>query len=421
MFTFGSLLILRRKYLRKQLLARTMKFSVLQQGPDESRLGNLSELWKDSEKIGDFQTPLCLLYSRAGSIPHLTNEVLQYLNKPIIPVVFPLPSIVGLIEPAKKYGHGIGKFVGLEEYPVYISVQDPVEPAPSGYNDKSGISVWSTGGRVRLNVDQFMAAVESFRPAFYQVLCDSDTPQDSSRKRLTHSVERSLVHLDKCLEKHLRSDKLKNTAVFGSVVGGFSPDARKKSAMQTVLRPVDGFVIDGFHWNNSDLGLLNTFEQMLPILKETVTLLPSDKPRVLHGVLPPDMILEAIKCGIDLFDASYAFAVTERGGALMVPVSIGNSPGNILIKDGLKPLNSHFKYEIDLKNEIYREDFSPILEGCACYTCRQFSKAYIHHLLNTSEMLAFVLLMLHNLHNFLSFFSIIRELISKGELDKLQF
>ncbi|XP_076373416.1 queuine tRNA-ribosyltransferase accessory subunit 2 isoform X1 [Tachypleus tridentatus] len=421
MFSFGLRLIVGKRYLRIQLFTRTMKFAVLQQGPEESRLGNLSEFWKDSEKIEDFETPLCLLYSRAGSIPHLTNEVLQYLNKPVTPVVFPLPSVVDLFEPVKKYGHGIGKFVGLEEYPICISVQDPVEPAPSGYNDKAGISVWNTRGRAHLDVDKFMAVVESFEPAFYQALCDSDTPQGSSRKRLTHSVERSLIHLDKCLEKHLTSDKLKNTAIFGSVVGGFSPDARKRSAMQTVLRPVDGFVIDGFHLDNSDPDLLSTFKQMFPILKETIALLPLDKPRVLHGALSPDMVLKAIKCGIDLFDASYAFAVTEQGRALVTPVSTGNSPVNILVKDGLKLLNSHFKYEIDLKNEIYREDFSSLLEGCTCYTCCQFSKAYIHHLLNTSEMLAFVLLMLHNLHNFLSFFSFARELISKGELDKLQF
>ncbi|XP_054711693.1 queuine tRNA-ribosyltransferase accessory subunit 2-like [Uloborus diversus] len=358
-----------------------------------------------------FQTPMVLTYAKGGTVPHLTFNSLQRLKNHKMLLLNTLPTVVEFKEAVETQGKGLGAFVGLPEFAFNLSIQDPATLTPSGYNVKKGVSVWTHGGKKLLNTDQFMSAVKAMKPIWYQALCDSDTPRDSSKKRLNKAVDHSLRFLDECLEEHKKCSELENTSIFGTIQGGYDLFLRKKSAQETALRPVDGFVIDGFHMNGPQAENLE-FEEIKPILLDTINLLPADKPRILYGPLRPEFMIEAIKCGIDIFDSSYAFQLTEAGEALIYP---------------LESLNNHFKSCSDnikksrkisklcLLDEAFKMDLSSILSTCECYTCKHYTRAYIHHLLTTSELLAYILLMIHNLHHLLEFFNAIRIAMQKAE------
>uniref|UniRef100_A0A1B6H1G2 tRNA-guanine(15) transglycosylase-like domain-containing protein n=1 Tax=Cuerna arida TaxID=1464854 RepID=A0A1B6H1G2_9HEMI len=165
--------------------------------------------------------------------------------------------------------------------------------------------------------------------------------------------------------------------------------------------------------------------------------------RVLHGCWRPDVVLKLVQAGIDVFDSSLVYLATERGCALTFtyhacphPVSSNEDQCNggieekqkengyiKIAKQNCKPDEMNTKtckriinYEMNLNDKIYFDDLSPIMRDCKCLACTKHTRAYIHHLLNTREMLASVLLMIHNLHHYQKFFEAIRENGKKGQL-----
>lgn len=188
--------------------------------------------------------------------------------------------------------------------------------------------------------------------------------------------------------------------MFASLVGGTLSELRIQCATQSVaIDGVAGFVVEGFH----TYGTLSEFywdePQSIKSLKYSVDCLPKNKPRVVTGYLHPVAVIDLILNDIDIFDTSYTYQVTERGGALSFPY-----------RTNQKPPAADVMFELNLKDAKYADQFAPILEDCDCYTCRSnFTRAYIHHLLNTKELLSSVLLSLHNLHHYLRFFEQVRE------------
>lgn len=400
------------------ILTEKMKFAVQKIGESGARLGVLYDIGRHCEKA--FRTPMCFVYTSKGSVPHLSYETLQLLTKDCLPVVLPLVSLAETYEAVKKFSKGIGAFIGLQEYVLYTSIQDPAVRTLSGYNDKNGVSLWPKSGRNQLNVGKFMDIQEAFCPDMYQALCDSDTDKNSSKKRIRKSVERTLDYLDGCIEIHNKSEKLSKTAIFGTIEGGFDLEARKKSAKLTACRPVAGFIIDGFNCYGPETEGFE-FEEIKDILKATLEHLPADKPRMMHCVWRPDNVIRAVESGIDLFDASYPYILTQRGTALVLPLQYSKAKPLLsdapLINGDMRQPNV---VEINLEAQMYKEDMSPILEGCKCYTCRRFTKAYVHHLLVTSEMLAQVLLMIHNLYHYMSFFETIQKALEEDDFNKMK-
>lgn len=359
-----------------------------------------------------FKTPMFYSYARGGSIPHLTFDSLKYLNTEKTMLLHTLPTTVEFKEAVESQGKGLGASVGIPEFPFHLSIQDPGILTPTGYNVKKGVSVWTHAGRKVISVAEFMAIVKSFRPLSYQALTDSDTPAGCSTKRLNKAVDNSLRFLEECLEDHKTSSDLKNTAVFGTVQGGYDLFLRKKSAELTASQAVDGFIIDGFHVNGPDVEDID-FSKIKPILTEVLALLPRDKPRILNGAFSFETMLEAVKCGIDIFDSSYAYVLTESGEASVFPFVEVKEILKSSIED--KPLKrAKLPTKLCLKEKIYKDDFEPILKNCECYTCTNYTRAYINHLLVTSELLAPILLMIHNLHHLTIFFEKIRNAIESN-------
>jgi queuine tRNA-ribosyltransferase subunit QTRTD1 len=315
-----------------------------------------------------------------------------------------------------KYKQGIGHFAAMQDYLVYCSVQDPAERVPPGYNVTSGVSVWGRGGKILLNAKSYMDVIDGCRPDWYQALCDSDTDRTSSRKRIRKSVDRTLAYTDSCIDLQAGLPGLVGCGVIAAVEGGFCIDERLRSARETAKKPVNGFSIEGFHSFGPEVEQFDITE-ISDILTTTLAELPADKPRLLPGAYTPIDVLRAVRLGIDIFDSSYPYVVTGRGGALVFSHDVSSTSSSASVnghQTDKKP------FEISLGDSCYTDDLSPLLDDCQCYTCVGHSRAYIHHLLETSELLAGVLLMIHNFHHYFGFFRSVRQAIVDGTFDVLE-
>lgn len=373
--------------------------------------GRRGEIWalKDFPDGERLPTPMCLLYTQAGSVPHLTCDTLHRIKHiDHHPALFPLPAIASFSSSVQEFGGGISKFAGLSSHPAIVRVQDPMKLTPSGFNDKAGVSVWDAAGRIHLNALTFTRIMESFKPACYQALCDSDTPKDASNKRLNRAVERTTSLLDQCIAAKSLSSALSDCSILGTVVGGYSREHRLASAQEIAKRDVDGYVVEGFHVDGPESTNIK-FDDVKGLLDEVVAYLPEDKPRFMHGILRPEFILKAAMSGIDVFDASFVNAATDGGLALSFSCSGDKDLSLMLERDLLDQ-----QLALNVKDLSYRDKLTPLLEGCECYTCEHFTRAYVNHLLNTGEMLAYVLLNLHNIHHFLKYFEAIRNFLEKA-------
>ena len=178
-------------------------------------------------------------------------------------------------------------------------------------------------------------------------------------------------------------------AQFGIIQGGIYPDLRAESVQQTVDIGFEAYAIGG-------LSVGEPVEVMYGVVGHTAPLLPDDRPRYLMGTGMPDDLIECVASGIDLFDC-------------VLPTRNARN-GQLLTRRG----------PLAIKNARYAEDFSPPDPECACYTCRNFSRAYLRHLFIVGEMTAATLNSLHNLHFYLDTMRRIREAIVFGSFEKLR-
>nr|XP_022325988.1 queuine tRNA-ribosyltransferase accessory subunit 2-like isoform X2 [Crassostrea virginica] len=378
------------------------------------RLGTLTFPKRGSnEENREIQTPICMIYTKKGSAPWLSVDMLKKIEK-LPPIAnMHLSSLVDYMEAVNKFQQGIAKFTALEDFLVYISVQDMGVDVPSGYNTTAGTAVWNKGGKKLIDPELFVKCQESFQPTFYQALSDSDTDKNSGKKRATKAVDRTLNFLDDVLDLHKKSERLREVGVFGSVVGGFCKQERIRSARETAARDVDGYVIEGFLAQNEKCKDFNVGD-IKNLCDEMFQILPEEKPRLMHAVWSPDRVVLALELGIDIFDSCYPWLVTEHGKALVFSFSFDKNPEND------KEHNLTEGFEISLKDKSMMEDFRAPLPGCSCYTCRSFTRSYIHHLLNTSELLASVLLMIHNFHHYFEFFEALRSSLKTDQFMKIK-
>ncbi|XP_072254521.1 queuine tRNA-ribosyltransferase accessory subunit 2 [Pyxicephalus adspersus] len=409
-----------------------------------ARLGVITSLGQNGEK--SLEVPGCLLYTKTASPPHLTHDTLQTIEG-VPPVThLTLSSLAEHQEVLEEYKEGIGKFAGLRDAVLYCSVGDPVTPSPSGYNTNKTVSVWGSGGRIELTPQKFMSLQSALKVDWFQCLSDGEVmPSGCSRKRAKKSVDRSLGFLDECLQLLGKNNELKEKVVIGAIEGGDLLDERLRSARETAKRPVGGFLLDGFQ------GSAMTSETKLNLISSVTAELPEEKPRFMHGIGRPDEVIACIERGVDLFDSSFPYEVAERGCALTFnhqyqpdPETAGGHPNpdrtpglNVLDeaelcdkeKNGEDQTEKEDKeidqsqmtsYEICLKEKRFREDFRPLLPGCTCYCCRNHSRAYIHHLLTVKELLAGILLIIHNFHHYFSFFHSVRGALREDKLQVLK-
>lgn len=197
---------------------------------------------------------------------------------------------------------------------------------------------------------------------------DECIPYPADYEYAKTSTERTSRWARRCLEVHTGN----NQSLFGIVQGGMYPDLRRLSAEKLSQMDFAGYGIGG-------LSVGEPKPLMYEVLAETTQHLPASKARYLMGVGTPDCMAEAVALGVDMFDCVFPTRVA-RNGTAMVPT------GRLVVR-----------------NAVYAEDFRPIDESCTCYTCRNYSRAYIRHLFHCKETFALRLLSIHNLHFLLDF------------------
>jgi len=395
---------------------RSMKFVVEQLGKAGERAGQLELVAGQSSP-----TPFPLLLTKGGCVPHLTRETMAHINIDKNPLLVPFQHHVKQGKVLEKWGAGLASFLGMPEHPVVLTIQDPGEVTRSGYHNNNSVSVWNRLNRELVTPTTFMEDVKHIQPNLFLALCDGDTEPGCSNKRVSKSVAKSIDFLDSCL--HLRSydPSLTKMGIIGAIEGGLDMKARTKSTKEVVAREVDGFLLDGFHCNGPDSELLK-FSSMRDVLAETISLLPADKPRFYFGAADPAMVFNLTKEGVDIFDTSYPCLVTERDSALVFPNvwnvdSIDKVTPPELAEASPPPEGSMTQSLACTSNRLA---FSPLVPGCTCYVCRNFTRAYIHHLVMVKEMLGRVLLQLHNLHHYKTFFTSIQVAIKQDQVEEFK-
>ena len=211
-----------------------------------------------------------------------------------------------------------------------------------------------------------------YRPDVFVSMSD-EIGVNLTAARCRTSATRSLKWLDEVLELKLSSTTTYSPLIFASVEGGGDMESRSICATQMAQRDVDGFAIGG-------VGLDESRETRQRILSEVCSKLPDAKPRLLCGSFGPQQVLDAVEEGMDLFDASYPISLSKLGYAATFSITDNNGPQ---------------ASKLNLRDRSYARDASPILEGCECHACRFHTRSYIHHLLNTRELLADVLLQVY--------------------------
>jgi queuine tRNA-ribosyltransferase len=208
---------------------------------------------------------------------------------------------------------------------------------------------------------------------------DECPPYPAAREQVIEATDRTYRWLKRCIAAHERSDQ----ALFGIVQGGVYPDLRQSAARSLVEFDLPGYAIGG-------VSVGEPAELIESIVQVTAPILPANKPRYLMGVGTHREIVQAIAAGVDLFDCVIPTRLARHANALV---------------QGQR---------WNLKNNKFREDFRPLDETCPCYTCQNFTRAYLSHLLRSQELLGYTLLSIHNITELIRFTQRIRSAILAG-------
>ena len=208
---------------------------------------------------------------------------------------------------------------------------------------------------------------------------DECIPYPCDKGYAERSTEKTIRWAKQCIDAHTRPDQ----HLFGIVQGSVYEDLRKRCAQALVKMDFPGYAIGG-------VSVGEGLELLKQVVGYTTPYLPEDKPRYLMGVGLPEDILEGVERGIDMFDC-------------VIPTRYARS-ATLFTNRG----------RIRLTNKNYRRDFYPVEPNCTCYTCRNFTRAYLHHLFTSNEVLSAILASIHNVHFYLNMMAEIRESIEEG-------
>jgi len=208
---------------------------------------------------------------------------------------------------------------------------------------------------------------------------DECPPYPCSQEYACQAVERTLLWAASCAA--LRPDT--GQLVFGIVQGGEFAELRARCARELTAIGFDGYAIGGVSVGEPEVMLLDG-------VRHSVGHLPAERPRYLMGVGVMGQMIEAVALGVDMFDCVMPTRYARNGTAF-------TRTGRVAVKAG-----------------EYKEDPRPVEEGCGCYCCRHFSRAYVRHLLNVNEILGVRLLTIHNLHRYMEFTREMQQAIACG-------
>lgn len=319
---------------------------------------------------GFFETPVFMPVGTQGSVKAIEQRELDEIGAQII-----LGNTYHLyLRPGVEI---INKLGGLHKF---ISWKKPILTDSGGYqvfslSDLNKIS--DEGVQFRSHLDgslhfftpESVMNIQRMLGSDIMMVLDECTPYLVSFDYAKQSQELTTRWAKRSKEKFNSSNHLYDhtQALFGIVQGSVFTELRQKSAEELIALDFDGYAIGG-------LSVGEPAEMMYEMTSVCTDLLPKNKPRYLMGVGTPENILESIEHGVDMFDCVMP---TRNGRNAMLFTQAGS---------------------ISIKNAVYKEDENPVDEKCDCYTCRNFSRAYLRHLFQAREILALQLATIHNLY-----------------------
>ena len=245
--------------------------------------------------------------------------------------------------------------------------------------DEDGVTFKShiDGSTQRLTPESAIHIQENLGADIIMAFDECAIPDDLAYSQ--KAMHRTHQWAERCLKAKTRDDQ----ALFGIVQGGIFPELRKRSATTIAQMGFPGNAIGGLSVGESKTEMFQTIE----IVNE---ILPENKPRYLMGVGTPEDLVEGVRRGIDIFDCVLPTRLARHNTAMTM------------------------NGRLNLLNAIFSEDPGPIDPGCTCYTCINFSRSYLRHLIRAKEMLASTLLSIHNIHTLLHLVSDMRTSIKAG-------
>ena len=237
------------------------------------------------------------------------------------------------------------------------------------------------GDRLFLGPEE-ATAVQNALGADIIMAFDECVPYPAEESYVRASTERTIRWAERCLRAHARP---KEQGLFAIVQGGMFPELRRMSAIQLTSMDFPGYAIGG-------LSVGEPKPVMYEMLEATVPYLPSDKPRYLMGVGSPDALIEGAIRGIDMFDCVLPTRIARNG-------TVMTSRGRLVVR-----------------NADCERDFRPLDPECACYACRNYTRAYIRHLIKADETFGIRLTTYHNLYFLLDLMRKVREAIAEDRL-----
>ena len=208
---------------------------------------------------------------------------------------------------------------------------------------------------------------------------DECIPYPAEHDYVRKSTDRTTRWLERCQKAHQNTSQ---QSLFGIMQGGMYEDLRRRSAKDIVSLDLPGYAIGG-------LSVGEPRELMYQVLDYSTDLLPENKPRYVMGVGTPDHLFEGVERGVDMFDCVLPTRLARNGAAM-------TSTG-----------------QISIKKAEYERDFTPLDHECDCYTCRNYSRAYLRHLFKSNEIMSSMLLSYHNLYFLIDLMKNIRKAIEE--------
>lgn len=340
----------------------------------------MARLGKITTPHGSFETPVFMAVGTQATVKTLTKEELETIGSQIIlGNTYHLWNQPGhkLIEKAG----GLHKFMNWDRsiltdsggFQVFslAKLRDIKEEGVYFKHHKSGAGLFLS--------PELSMEIQNSLGSDIMMAFDECPPYPSTYEYMTNSVERTIRWAKRSYEAH----KNKNTqGLFGIIQGGEYLDIRKHCVEELTKIDFDGYSVGGL-----SVGEPKSIQN--EVLAYTTPLLPTNKPRYLMGVGSPGAILDAVERGIDMFDCVLPTRIARHGTAM-------TSYGRVLIK-----------------NKEFAEDFTPLDSKCHCYTCQNYSKAYLRHLFKANEMLGMRLLSIHNIQFLIDLTANIREAIKE--------
>ena len=314
---------------------------------------------------GDIQTPVFMPVGTQATVKPMTPDELKELGAQLlVSKTYPLYLRPG--ENIVKEAGGLHKFMNWDR-PILtdcggfqvFSLSDLRTISEDGVEFRSHLD-----GSKHMFTPEKVMQIEEDLGADIIMSFDECCPYPSTYEYTKNSMERTTRWAVRCKKAHTNVEK---QGLFGIIQGGFYKDLRQQSAKDLVALDFLGYAIGG-------ISVGEPKEEFIDILRYTAPLMPKDKPRYLMGVGTPDYLIEAALAGIDMCDCVLPTRIARNGTAMT------------------------WNGKVVIRNATYERDFTPLDPECDCYACRNYTRAYIRHLVKTKEILGTRLLSIHNLY-----------------------